>query len=88
MGGAALEVTAPAAPAAVRIFTSRAAAGTPICRARLFLGKYILWVVGDGSIIIYAIVPVPEPSTWAMTLDGFAGLGWLAQMRGRKTSVA
>jgi PEP-CTERM motif len=32
--------------------------------------------------------PVPEPSTWAMTLIGFAGLGWLAHTRGRKTSPA
>jgi hypothetical protein len=31
---------------------------------------------------------VPEPSTWAMTLAGFAGLGWLARTRGRKTSLA
>jgi PEP-CTERM motif-containing protein len=27
---------------------------------------------------------VPEPSTWAMTFAGFAGLGWLARMRNRK----
>jgi hypothetical protein len=31
---------------------------------------------------------VPEPSTWAMMLVGFAGLGWLARARGRKTSQA
>jgi PEP-CTERM motif len=27
---------------------------------------------------------VPEPSTWAMMLLGFAGLGWLARLRRRK----
>jgi PEP-CTERM motif len=27
---------------------------------------------------------VPEPSTWAMTLMGFAGLGWLVHLRRRK----
>ena len=27
---------------------------------------------------------VPEPSTWAMTLFGFAGLGWLARRRVRR----
>lgn len=27
---------------------------------------------------------VPEPSTWAMTLAGFAGLGWLTRFRRRK----
>jgi hypothetical protein len=31
---------------------------------------------------------VPEPSTWAMTLAGFAGLGWLARLRKRKTECA
>jgi PEP-CTERM motif len=34
------------------------------------------------------LTTVPEPSTWAMTLAGFAGLGWLARTRGRKTSLA
>jgi hypothetical protein len=44
---------------------------------------------GDGSISITPLTPaVPEPSTWAMTLAGFAGLGWLARMRRRKTSPA
>jgi hypothetical protein len=40
---------------------------------------------GNGSISITA---VPEPSTWAMMLAGFAGLGWLAHTRRRKTSPA
>jgi PEP-CTERM motif len=31
---------------------------------------------------------VLEPSTWAMMLAGFGGLGWLAHMRRRKTSPA
>jgi len=43
---------------------------------------------GDGSIDIELLKAVPEPSTWAMTLAGFAGLGWLAHMRKRKTSPA
>jgi PEP-CTERM motif len=44
---------------------------------------------GDGSISITSLAPaVPEPSTWAMMLAGFAGLGWLARTRGRKTSSA
>jgi hypothetical protein len=46
--------------------------------------------VGDGR-ITFALVDrttsaVPEPSTWAMALGGFAGLGWLAHMRRRKTA--
>ena len=44
--------------------------------------------LGDGSIDIELLKAVPEPSTWAMTLAGFAGLGWLARMRRRKTSPA
>jgi hypothetical protein len=46
---------------------------------------------GDGSISINMISPVtavPEPSTWAMMLAGFGGLGWLAHARRRKTSPA
>jgi hypothetical protein len=31
---------------------------------------------------------VPETSTWAMTLTGFAGLGWLARLRRRKLTPA
>src|SRR5580693_4565959 len=44
---------------------------------------------GNGSISITSLAPaVPEPSTWAMMLAGFAGLGWLAHTRRRKTSAA
>ena len=44
---------------------------------------------GDGFIGIAPLTPaVPEPSTWAMTLGGFAGLGWLGRMRRRKTGPA
>jgi PEP-CTERM motif len=41
---------------------------------------------GDGSISVDLLKAVPEPSTCA--LAGFAGLGWLARTRGRKTSPA
>jgi hypothetical protein len=33
-------------------------------------------------------VATPEPSTWAMMVIGFAGLGFAAFRRGRKTSIA
>jgi hypothetical protein len=33
-------------------------------------------------------VAAPEPTTWAMTIMGFAGLGWLAHMRRRKLTPA
>jgi hypothetical protein len=33
-------------------------------------------------------VAAPEPSTWVMTLTGFAGLGWVARLRtGKLTST-
>jgi hypothetical protein len=40
---------------------------------------------GDGLI---SVALIPEPSTWAMTLAGFAGLAWLARRGRRKTSPA
>jgi hypothetical protein len=46
---------------------------------------------GNGSISINMMsltTAVPEPSTWAMMLAGFGGLGWLAHARRRKTSPA
>jgi hypothetical protein len=41
---------------------------------------------GDGFIDIELLTPapVPEPSTWAMALTGFAGLGLLARLRSGK----
>jgi hypothetical protein len=48
--------------------------------------------IGDGSVTIDLIPPsspsVPEPSTWAMALAGFGGLGWLARLRARKSKPA
>jgi PEP-CTERM motif len=44
---------------------------------------------GDGYVSINFVGgAVPEPSTWAMTLMGFAGLGWLARLRRRKVTPA
>jgi hypothetical protein len=37
----------------------------------------------DGYVSIN-FVAAPESSTWAMTLAGFAGVGWLAYLRRRK----
>ncbi len=35
-----------------------------------------------------SIITIPEPSTWAMMLAGFAGLGLVALGRGRKARIA
>ena len=45
---------------------------------------------GDGAngYVSINFVAAPEPSTWAMTLTGFAGLGWLARLRRRKLTPA
>jgi hypothetical protein len=44
--------------------------------------------VGFADIGAVDWTPVPEPSTWAMMLTGFAGLGWLARLRRRKPTPA
>jgi hypothetical protein len=47
-------------------------------------------VCPNGCIAVFAPVSpaVPEPSTWAMMLLGFAGLGFLAHRRRRETKLA
>jgi hypothetical protein len=42
---------------------------------------------GDGAngYVSINFVAAPEPSTWAMMLAGFAGLGWLALRRRKLT---
>ena len=54
------------------------------------LGTFALTsiVSGASSIEISEVAAVPEPSTWAMTLVGFAGVGWLAHQRRRKVAAA
>ena len=40
---------------------------------------------GGAEIAVYgAVAAVPEPSTWAMMLLGFAGIGFLAYRRKSK----
>jgi hypothetical protein len=42
-------------------------------------------MAGPSAVVLTG---VPEPSTWAMSLMGFAGLGWFARMRRRKLTLA
>ena len=44
-----------------------------------------IWVTGTISVTASALA-TPEPSTWALMLIGFGGVGWLA--RGRRPGVA
>jgi hypothetical protein len=46
----------------------------------------LVWSVDPPCNLIPAAVP--EASTWAMALTGFAGLGFLAHMRKRKLTAA
>ena len=45
---------------------------------------------GAGSVTVTPIIPgaVPEPSTWAMMVLGFAGLGFLGYRQTAKARVA
>ncbi len=43
---------------------------------------------GEADGLFGAIVSVPEPSTWALMLAGFAGLGLVALQRSRKRGLA
>jgi hypothetical protein len=36
----------------------------------------------------FVVTAVPEPSTWAMMILGFAGIGFMAYRRSRKTTLA
>jgi hypothetical protein len=43
--------------------------------------------IGDSSSLYFAQQTMPESSTWAMMLIGFAGLGLATLMRGGRNSV-
>ena len=45
-------------------------------------GRYLVGSSADQFVIVTAATPVPEPSTWAMLLIGFAGLGYAAFRKG------
>ena len=41
------------------------------------------WVADSVTVTASAIGGVPEPSTWALMLIGFGGVGWLVSRRRR-----
>jgi hypothetical protein len=55
----------------------------------LTLGTYVYtWGVGDhADSLTVEIGSVPEPSTWAMLLLGFAGIGFMAYRRKAKPAL-
>jgi PEP-CTERM motif len=40
------------------------------------------------KIFVRSDLDVPEPSTWAMMILGFAGIGFMAYRRSRKNAMA
>ena len=51
----------------------------------LFIGNWLLW--NHGGLEVTAVAAVPEPSTWAMMLLGFAGIGFMAYRRKSKPAL-
>jgi PEP-CTERM motif len=47
-----------------------------------------LWSTGNVTVTASAIEVVPEPSTWAMMLLGFMGLGYAGYRRAKRNSPA
>ena len=69
------------------------------CNGGSFFDIFTLSTLDPGALVPGGISPedlalsvtvtqVPEPSTWAMTLAGFAGLGALGYRASRKTAAA
>jgi hypothetical protein len=50
--------------------------------------KHGRWMSNLDSISVLEVGAVPEPSTWAMMMLGFAGLGFLAYRRSSRAAVA
>ena len=46
------------------------------------------YTTANGTVVGFVGTPVPEPSTWAMMLAGFAGLGYAGYRRAREPSAA
>jgi len=44
--------------------------------------------INNAGQVVGVATGVPEPSTWAMMLTGFAGLGFLARRGWRRTAIA
>jgi hypothetical protein len=48
----------------------------------------VIFSFGTGPDTFLPVTTVPEPSTWAMMILGFAGIGFMAYRRSRKNTMA
>ena len=89
-GNNAMEVFGFAPYAAGSVVTSLAPPMTPF-DLNLFPGRTIRWILDergfDATLESLTIASVPEPSTWAMMILGFCGLGFLAYRRKSKSEL-
>jgi hypothetical protein len=60
---------------------------TPASEALLVASQLYQGPVQTGEVQIAAVAAVPEPSTWAMLLLGFAGIGFTAYRRKSKPAL-
>jgi hypothetical protein len=47
-------------------------------------GEQLLLTPNGANVSVQTVAGVPEPSTWAMMVAGFAGLGFLSYRRTRR----
>ena len=63
------------------LFMSNSTSANPGATFDQFTTSNGEWVAQDVTIVAGKITAVPEPSTWAMMVLGFGGVGWLASRR-------
>jgi len=59
-----------------------------LCDPSLGASGTIRYVLGGPQSFASAVAPVPEPSTWAMMILGFLGVGYLTYRRRNQAAVA
>ena len=70
------------------LFMSNSTGANPTADFEQYTTSNGQWVAGVVTVTASAIGGVPEPSTWALMLVGFGGVGWLAYRRRWATAPA
>jgi hypothetical protein len=63
------------------LFIANSTGANPTAEFNEFFTSHGVWFAQDVTIVAGKITAVPEPSTWALILIGFGGIGWLASRR-------